>query len=219
MSDSTIRHTAPLTRWAGERETYHVILIDGQTAKAIAVHERLYRLEFGSRREFGSVKVSATIGDTRWKSSVLPQSDICGTGESPLDVVREGAEWLSLGADALSIAATATGVGAPIGGLVKDVQIGLEIGIAGINLYEASQTGNFSGVAGQVAGRLATRLVPGAAIGNKLRSSARLNWGQHANGRLRPGFHHRIAGQNQAIDEVNQGLVGSAVQGGGCVVR
>lgn len=36
------------------------------------MHERLHRLEFGSRRGFGSVKVMAQIGDTRWKTSVFP---------------------------------------------------------------------------------------------------------------------------------------------------
>lgn len=149
----------------------------------------------------------------------LPQSDACGSTNSALDTVRNGAEWLSLGADGLSIAATTTGVGAPIGGLVKGLQIGLEVGIAGINIYEGVQSGNFAGAFGQAAGRLSTALVPGAKIGNRIRSSAALNWGQNANGRLRQGFQHKIAGQNQAIDELNQGVVGSAAQGGACLVR
>jgi hypothetical protein len=36
------------------------------------MHERLHRLEFGARRGFGSVKVMARIGNTRWKTSVFP---------------------------------------------------------------------------------------------------------------------------------------------------
>ncbi len=148
-----------------------------------------------------------------------PQSDACGSTNSALDIVRNGAEWLSLGADGLSILATTTGFGAPIGSLVKGVQIGLEVGIAGINIYEQVQSGNFSGAFGQAAGRLSTVLIPGAKIGNRIRASAALNWGQHANGRLRQGFHHKIAGQNQAIDTLNGQVVGSAAQGGACLVR
>lgn len=42
-------------------------------AEQIAMHARLHRLEYGSQRGFGSVKVMARIGETRWKSSVFPQ--------------------------------------------------------------------------------------------------------------------------------------------------
>lgn len=67
-----IAFTRPIGRWQGERGTYHVIEIDGEEAEAIAMHERLARLEFGRRRGFGSVKVMASIGDTRWSTSVFP---------------------------------------------------------------------------------------------------------------------------------------------------
>ena len=63
-----------MRRWQGERGAYHLVSITGQDAAAIAMHERLLRLELGARRGFGSVKVFAGIGDTRWKSSVFPQS-------------------------------------------------------------------------------------------------------------------------------------------------
>lgn len=48
--------------------------ITGRQAETIAMHARLERLELGRRRGFGSVKVFARIGDTRWKSSVFPQN-------------------------------------------------------------------------------------------------------------------------------------------------
>lgn len=70
----TVTCTLPLHRWRGERGTYHLVTITGEEAEAIAMHERLARLEFGSRRGFGSVKVMARIGGTRWKTSVFPQN-------------------------------------------------------------------------------------------------------------------------------------------------
>ena len=72
MSD-TISHTAPLSRWQGDKAVYHLLRIDGDTAGIVAMHARLHRLEFGRRRGFGSVKVVARIGGTEWKTSVFPQ--------------------------------------------------------------------------------------------------------------------------------------------------
>jgi hypothetical protein len=65
--------TLPLARWQGDRGTYHLVTIIGEAAEAIAMHERVRRLEFGARRGFGSVKVMAKIGETCWKTSVFPQ--------------------------------------------------------------------------------------------------------------------------------------------------
>ena len=73
MSDK-LSCTLLLKRWQGERGTYHLVTITGDTADAIAMHERLHRLEFGARRGFGSVKVMARVGGTQWKTSVFPQS-------------------------------------------------------------------------------------------------------------------------------------------------
>lgn len=66
--------TLPLRRWQGDRGTYHLVTINGETAEAIAAHALMHRLEFGTQRGFGSVKVMAEIGGTRWKTSVFPQS-------------------------------------------------------------------------------------------------------------------------------------------------
>ena len=70
----TLALTLPLRRWSGERGTYHLVTIAGEAAEAIAMHARLLKLELGTRRGFGSVKCVATIGGTRWKTSVFPQS-------------------------------------------------------------------------------------------------------------------------------------------------
>ena len=72
MTDK-IATTIPLTRWRGDRGTYHLVVIADEIADTITMHARLHRLEFGRQRGFGSVKVIAHIGDTEWKSSIFPQ--------------------------------------------------------------------------------------------------------------------------------------------------
>ncbi|MBO6528314.1 DUF1905 domain-containing protein [Erythrobacter sp.] len=73
----TLAWRGEITRWQGEKATYHLLTIDGACAEEITMHERLRRLEMGGRRGFGSVKVLAEIGGTRWKTSVFPSK----TGE------------------------------------------------------------------------------------------------------------------------------------------
>ena len=65
--------TLPLRRWQGDKAVYHLVSFTGAQAEALAEHALMHRLEFGRSRGFGSVKVEAEIGETRWKSSVFPQ--------------------------------------------------------------------------------------------------------------------------------------------------
>nr|WP_281494588.1 DUF1905 domain-containing protein [Qipengyuania sp. S6317L1] len=62
-----------MRRWQGEKATYHLVSFTGDQAEALAGHALMQKLETGRRRGFGSVKVTASIGDTSWKSSVFPQ--------------------------------------------------------------------------------------------------------------------------------------------------
>ncbi|MEZ5680498.1 MAG: DUF1905 domain-containing protein [Erythrobacter sp.] len=78
-----IAFTAEIGRWHGEKAVYHMVTVGGDAAEAVTMHERLRRLEFGGRRGFGSVKVMAAIGETRWKTSVFPS--------------RTGEWWLLVG--------------------------------------------------------------------------------------------------------------------------
>jgi hypothetical protein len=68
-----IAATLQLQRWQGEKATYHLVIFEKDEAEALAGHALMHRLELGRRRGFGSVKVTARIGDTEWKTSVFPQ--------------------------------------------------------------------------------------------------------------------------------------------------
>jgi hypothetical protein len=68
--------TAPLCVWRTEKfGNIGYVMIDGEAAAAISAHELMRRLELGRRRGFGSVKVNATIGASRWSTSVFPPKE------------------------------------------------------------------------------------------------------------------------------------------------
>ena len=69
-----VRFAASLTRWTGNNGgSWYLVTISGEPAEEIAAHALMRRLEEGRRRGFGSVKVGARLGDTRWHTSVFPQ--------------------------------------------------------------------------------------------------------------------------------------------------
>lgn len=69
----TIAATLPLRRWQGEKATYHLVGFTGDEAEALTGNALMQKLELGRKRGFGSVKVTASIGETTWKTSVFPQ--------------------------------------------------------------------------------------------------------------------------------------------------
>ncbi|MGZ8281795.1 MAG: DUF1905 domain-containing protein [Allosphingosinicella sp.] len=76
MSAETVSFTASLLVWTTEKYgDIGYVRIGGEAAEAISGHELARRLELGRRRGFGSVKVNARIGDSRWSTSVFPPKE------------------------------------------------------------------------------------------------------------------------------------------------
>ncbi len=67
-------HTGTLWRWTSLNgpAAWFFITIDGAAGDAIAATALMRRLEGMGARGFGSVKVRAAIGGSRWSSSVFP---------------------------------------------------------------------------------------------------------------------------------------------------
>ncbi len=79
MSES-ITHTAPLWRWTGPSApaAWFFITIDGEAGVVLAATALMRRLEGGQSRGFGSIKVTAAIGGTVWRTSVFPSKETGG---------------------------------------------------------------------------------------------------------------------------------------------
>jgi hypothetical protein len=68
--------TATLWRWTGTggAGTWHFLTIGGEAGEALSATALMRRLE-GMARGFGSLKVTATIGGTSWRTSVFPSRE------------------------------------------------------------------------------------------------------------------------------------------------
>ncbi len=78
--------TGPLWRWNGNGGgTWHFVTIVGTAGEALAATALMRKLE-GLGRGWGSLRVSVTIGETRWQTSVFPQKREGGAPEWLLPV-------------------------------------------------------------------------------------------------------------------------------------
>ena len=68
-----LNHTGKLWRWTGEsgNGTWHFLTIDGEAGEALSGTALMRRLE-KSIGGFGSLKVTATIGDSEFRTSLFP---------------------------------------------------------------------------------------------------------------------------------------------------
>ena len=69
-------HTGPLWRWTGASGTgtWHFLTLDGEAGEALSGTAMMRKLE-GMSRGWGSLKVVATIGESRWSTSVFPAKE------------------------------------------------------------------------------------------------------------------------------------------------
>ena len=71
-----LTHTGPLWRWTGSSGTgsWHFLTIDGAAGEALSATALMRRLE-RSIGGFGSLKVTATIGDSTFRTSLFPSKN------------------------------------------------------------------------------------------------------------------------------------------------
>lgn len=71
-----IKHRGRLWRWtpATGKGSWHFVTVDGTAGEALSATALMRRLE-GGARGFGSLKVQAAIGDSRFATSVFPSKE------------------------------------------------------------------------------------------------------------------------------------------------
>lgn len=98
----SVEASAKLWIWVGSNATgnWHFLTIDGEAAEAIRATALMRRLEGGQRRGWGAIRVTASIGDTRWQTSVFPSKENGGY-LLPVKAAVRKAEGLASGDDVL----------------------------------------------------------------------------------------------------------------------
>ena len=99
---TTVRFSGPLQSIVIEDSMPPIgfVRIPPDAAEAIVAHEFERRLEMGKRRGFGSVKVTVTLGESRWQTSLFPNKD--GSWFLPVKKPVRVAEGLEYG-DAVEV--------------------------------------------------------------------------------------------------------------------
>lgn len=70
-----ITHTGPLWRWSGGNGgSWHFLTIDGEAGEALSGTALMRRME-RTIGGFGSLKVTARIGDTTFRTSLFPSKE------------------------------------------------------------------------------------------------------------------------------------------------
>ena len=102
----TYNITATLWLWTSINApaSWHFLTIEGETVEAINALALMRRLEFGKKRGWGSMKVSATIGGTTWQTSIIPDKS-SGGWILPVKAAVRKAEGLMTG-DSVKVSLT-----------------------------------------------------------------------------------------------------------------
>ena len=75
-----IETKARLWIWASSNNggNWHFLTIDGEAAEDIKTTAIMRRLEGKQQRDWGAIRVSASIGDTSWQTSIFPSRESGG---------------------------------------------------------------------------------------------------------------------------------------------
>lgn len=75
-----IKIKAPLWIWANSNKggNWYFLTVDGEAAEDIKTTAIMRRLEGEQQRGWGAIRVSATIGDTSWQTSIFPSRESGG---------------------------------------------------------------------------------------------------------------------------------------------
>jgi hypothetical protein len=75
-----LTHNAILWRWTtpSAPAAWFFVTIDGDGGEMLAATALMRRLENGSARGFGAIKVTARIGESTWQTSVFPAKETGG---------------------------------------------------------------------------------------------------------------------------------------------
>ena len=92
-----VRFSGPLQSMVIEESMPPIgfVYLTGEAAEQVTGHELERRLELGKRRGFGSVKVTVTLGECTWQTSLFPNKD--GSWFLPLKKPVRLAEELEYG--------------------------------------------------------------------------------------------------------------------------
>ncbi|MGL6352063.1 MAG: DUF1905 domain-containing protein [Aeromonas sp.] len=96
----TETHTTTATLWIWSTNkapaSWHFLTLEGEVAEAIHALALMRRLEYGAKRGWGAMKVTATIGESVWQTSIFPSKD-SGGWLLPVKAVVRKAEGLLAG--------------------------------------------------------------------------------------------------------------------------
>ncbi len=97
----TLQHAGRLWRWtsASGNGTWHFLTIDGSAGDALSATALMRRME-GTARGFGSLKVTARIGESAFTTSVFPDK-ASGGWLLPVKAAVRRAEDLTEGSEVL----------------------------------------------------------------------------------------------------------------------